>query len=168
MWNRLGHFVPSRQTGGGREQKRSFYLKKTLKGCCCVLSDRLWGPTLCPHRAHAGETGRRGGRPAGAPWQEAGTHSKALGHWGCWEARPLEPGPTGRREHWEVAGLCTSGGLRHPPFCSPPLHLLRAFQISSLFLGCHAHHREARVNGNTSEDEQLLRSGGNVVCDLSV
>lgn len=96
MWSRLGHFVPSRQTGGGGEQKPSFWLKNAKRLLLCTPSSALG-----PLRAHAGEIGRALGQ-----W---GTGRKALG-----SGWPLPLG-------WHL-----SPPLRSPPRTCPRLHISAA------------------------------------------
>lgn len=114
-----------------------------------------------PSGAHAGDTEGRGGRPgpcgrqpAGAWGQETEAQSKAPGQWGYLEAGPAA-GPPGAPLHlrWPPS----------PPPCSAPSTCSGLRTSAALFTGCHAHHRETCVNGNISEDEWLLKSGGNVV-----
>lgn len=64
MWNRLGHFVPSKQMWGKKkEQKPSFYLKTVKRLLLCTQSSSL-GPHAVPCTGpHPGRIARKEGRP---------------------------------------------------------------------------------------------------------
>lgn len=108
-----------------------------------------------PSGAHAGDTEGRGGRPAlvgsGAGNRSPVQGSGAVGILGS------------RASSWSLEAPLHLRWPPSPPPCSAPSTCSRLRTSAALFTGCHAH-RETHVNGNISEDEWLLKSGGNVVC----
>lgn len=124
MWKRLGHFVPSRHTGGGREQKRSFYLKNVKRLLLCTRGSALGAHTVPSQGPRWGDEEER--RQARTLWATTCGTSMAG------DRNPFRGSGTLGMPASQVGaqGSCCSLNRRWPPLPPPPAtlpssHLLR-------------------------------------------
>lgn len=170
MWKRLGHFVPSRHTGGGREQKRSFYLKNVKRLLLCTRGSALGTHTVPSQGPRWGDEEER--RQARTLWATTCGTSMAG------DRNPFRGSGTLGMPASQVGaqGSCCSLNRRWPPLPPSPCHSTQlspaqASQICSLFLGGRAHHRETRVTEILQRKRRSSSVGGMLsvtfLCNLS-